>query len=326
MTNFKKKPASRIGAPISKSEWLQLTAAYKEKFSTQVPSVFISRELILKSVEGLSNVSGIQFVYGLADANEPASRRIILVPTYNRSNGESDIIRVLSQRGYLCDNGESVDFDKLLLLLGNHVSNFKGIEPGMVRSRLPRGYMWGIDKILKLLTVESSDGLVFHFGFNTSEPTPCRQHQNVLEVVDSNQKSLGVFMEWGQCNPPCVCPPDDPECNGFCIATYVARNDKDAERKLDELRAFRDTWLLNQPDGQSLYELYYFLSPGILNEMTGRPDEEVIRREIYENIFSKWLGLIRQEMFEEAKAFYINLMHNLARRFLVQEATTWALV
>ena len=321
MTNFKMKPASQIGAPISKQEFQQLTATYQEKFSGQVPSVFIRSELIMKSIEGLSNVSGIEFMYGLNDKDDEKSRRIILVPVYNRSSGESDIVRINSRNGYLCDNGEKVEFEGLLKLLGNHVSNFKGIEPGIVRSRVPRGYMWGINKILKLLKVDESGGLVFHFGFNNNITTTCRQHQNILEVVDNDQKSLGVFMEWGQCTPPCEpCPPNDPDCNGYCVATLVSKNDMEAESKLDELRAFRDTWLINQPEGPSMYELYYYLSFGIVKEMKDQPDQEAIFQDVYDRIFVKWLNLIRQQKFEEAKDFYIDLMYNLAKRFLVQEA------
>lgn len=322
MTNFKKKPASQIGAPISRQEYQQLTTDFQKRFPSQVPSVFISRELILRSIEGLSNVSGIEFVYGLNDSNDAASRSIILVPTYDRSNGQSGIVKVISGNGYFSSTGERIGFEKLLMLLGNHVTNFKGIEPGIVRSRIPRGYMWGINKLLKLLEVEGSAGLVLHFGFNTKETTGCRQHQNVLEVVDSNQKSLDVFMEWGQCTPPCTCPPDDPECHEFWVATYVGHADQDAESKMVELSTFRDTWLLNQPDGQSLYELYYFVSQSIVIEMKDHPDEEVIRQEVYDKIFSTWLNLIREKRFEEAKAYYIDLMYDLAGKFLVQETVT----
>jgi hypothetical protein len=325
MPHFKSKPASQIGAPISAREVQQLRSAFAERFPNQVPVVFISRELLLNSIAGIQDLSGIYFTYGLDDANNASSRRIIMVPARNRSNGESGMIQVISSKGYICDNGETISFDKLMQLLGNHVTNFTTIKEEIPLSKLPRGYFWGIDKVKKLLEVGQCAGVNFHFGYNPSLQAACRQFQMVLEVVDGSQKSLNVFMEYGQCEPPCT---DGTGTSGSdCIASVAAEKfSKDADNKLNELRAFRDNWLLQQENGQALYELYYFLSRPLVAEIQGRANQEAIWEDLYYNGFSPCLELIQQNRYDDAKACYVNLMNNLAKQFLVQEVTSDVLI
>ena len=325
MSNIKSKPASQIGAPISAGECQQLKANFEERFPTQVPSVFISREHILNSIEDVSDLSGILFVYGLNDANAASSRRIIMVPARNRSNGESGIIQVVSSRGYICDNGERIPFEKLMQLLGNHVTNFATVKEEIPLSKLPRGYFWGINKINKLLEVDQCAGLNFHFGYNPTLRAACRQFQMVLEVVGAGQKGLNVFMEYGQCDPPCT--DGTGTSSNDCVATVAAEKfSKDAGNSLDAVRAFRDNWLLQQENGQALYELYYFLSRPLVTEIMDRPDQEAIWADIYHKGFLPCLELIQQHRYEDAKVHYVRLMNNLANQFLVQEVSAAALI
>jgi hypothetical protein len=245
-----------------------------------------------------------------------------LIPTRNKVDGGSSAIRIVSRNGYICENGERVNLEQFFTLLSNHVDNIKRIETEIALSRLPKGYFWGIQKVLKLLEVKSCAGLVFHFGYNPAMPTAAQQFQNVLEVVDAAHKSLNIYMEYGQC----FCCTDPNPCSPECVATIAAEMFlKDAaESKLDVLRAFRDNWLLQQKDGQALYEMYYFLSPNIVAEIQNKPNQEVIWEQIYIE-FSKCLDLIKQNKYEEVKAYYINLMHNLANRFLLQETAVEAI-
>lgn len=129
-------------------------------------------------------------------------------------------------------------------------------------------------------------------------------------------------MEYGQC----FCCVDPNPCTGDCAASIAAEKYlKDAaESKLNVLRAFRDEWLLQQKDGQALYEMYYFLSPNIVAEIQSRPNQDILWEQVY-NEFSKCLDLIKQNKYEEVKAYYINLMHNLANRFLLQETAVNAI-
>jgi hypothetical protein len=325
MPHFKRKPASQIGAPISALECQQLKADFVDRFPGQVPAVFISREHILNSIAGISDLSGIHFTYGLNDANTASSRRIIMVPARNLSNGESGMVQVVSSKGYICDNGETIPFEKLMQLLGNHVTNFAAIKEEIPLSKLPRGYFWGIDKINKLLQVDECAGLNFHFGYNPTLRAACRQFQMVLEVVDADHNSQNVFMEYGQCDPPCT-GTEGPTSND-CVATVAAEKfAKDADNKLNELRAFRDNWLLQQENGQALYELYYFLSRPLVAEIQSRANQEAIWSAIYHNGFSKCLELVQQNRYEDAKVSYVNLMNNLAKQFLVQGVTADVLI
>jgi len=322
MTNVKRKPASLMGAPISAQECQELKAAFKERYADQVPSVFLSKELILKSIEGLSNLSGIIFSYGLNDAAVTTSRRITLVPTRNTSSGESAMIPVIDRNGYLSNNGERVDFEKFLTLSGNHVTDFKKAESEMSLTKLPRGYFWGINKIVNLLNVENCNGVIFHFGYNIAMQSPCRRFQSVLEAVDANNASLNTFMEYGNCTPPC--DPDDPTW----IFTIFAEkfSEEAADRDLNLLRAFRDNWLLKQENGQALFEMYYFLSPGIVDEINDSADNEAIWEDLFKNEYSTLLNSIKQNKFEEAQSVYVQMMNNLKERFLMQDAKSGVLI
>jgi hypothetical protein len=172
---------------------------------------------------------------------------------------------------------------------------------------------------MQLFEQEQAAGVVFHFGYNTSMLAVCRQFQCVLEVVDANRNSLNMFLEYGQCHPPCS---DETRVTGSdCIASIAAEKfAPEADEKLDVVRAFRDNWLLQQEGGLALYEMYYFLSPGIVAEIEDRPDQEAIWQDLYYNGFLKCLDLIEQQKPGEAKAFYIDLMRSLTRQFLSQGA------
>jgi hypothetical protein len=314
----KTKPASLIGAPISAQETQQLKKAFAEKYPGQVPSVFIGRELILNSIAGLSNVSGILFSFGLNDASASTSRTIAIVPCRDKQNGESGMIPVMGDRRYICDNGEEIDFDRLLTILANHVTNFRTAGTEIPLTKVPRGYFWGIKKLMPLLEVEHAAGVIFHFGYNPSMRAACRQFQCVLEVVDANRNSLHMFLEYGQCTPPC--DDDTGITSNDCVASIAAEKFvQEADEKLDVLRAFRDNWLLQQENGPALYEMYYFLSPFIVAEIKDRPGQEAIWKDIYNNGFSKCLDLIAQHQHEDAKAYYVNMMRNLAKQFLSQD-------
>jgi hypothetical protein len=84
--------------------------------------------------------------------------------------------------------------------------------------------------------------------------------------------------------------------------------------------------LLQQENGQALYELYYFLSRPLVIEIQDRADQETIWEAIYHNGFSPCLELIQQNRYEAAKVFYVDLMNNLAKQFLVQEVAAAVLI
>lgn len=322
MANFRKKPAASVGAPFSAQECHQLSAAFKAKYPTQVSSVFISKQLLLQCVEASPDASGIFFLFGLEDPTRPSSRRIFLVPTRACMNEESAIIRTVSPKGYLCDDGSRVVLDAAMQLLANHVSNFSSEESEIYHARLPRGYFWGIEKLSGLLGVESCAGVEFHFGFDAVPTRICRRYINVLEAVDDQRRSLNIFLEYGQCDPPC----DDPNDPKKCTITDAAQHFlKEPDTRLDQLRLFRDEWLLQQPNGQALYELYYFLSESLVAAINDRPDSDAIWHELYHADLSTCLQLIEEKRYEETKAWYVALMHSLAGRFLLQEATVGAL-
>ncbi|MEQ8167377.1 MAG: right-handed parallel beta-helix repeat-containing protein [Candidatus Eremiobacterota bacterium] len=98
--------------------------------------------------------------------------------------------------------------------------------------------------------------------------------------------------------------------NGCFIttATCLSLGKSDNCYELNRLRKFRDTWLIEQKDGERLIREYYSVAPLIVNTINTRADKHEIYKDIWDNYISLCLDLIEKEKFEEAKNLYIKLV------------------
>jgi hypothetical protein len=87
---------------------------------------------------------------------------------------------------------------------------------------------------------------------------------------------------------------------------------------LTVLRRFRDQWLLQQPNGQALVQIYYDKSPKLLAVIHRRHDEEEIFKLILNGIIMA-VEMIQQNEMKRAAEFYqtmsLSLEHAFARDF-----------
>lgn len=102
------------------------------------------------------------------------------------------------------------------------------------------------------------------------------------------------------------------------ITTAVCRTlgKPDNCSELNAFRAFRDSWLLNQPDGKQLVREYYADAPKIVSTINKRADWEIIYRDIWENYLSKCLKSINDMNYPDCKVKYVDMVNYLRRRYL----------
>lgn len=79
---------------------------------------------------------------------------------------------------------------------------------------------------------------------------------------------------------------------------------------------FRDTWLINQPDGKTLGEEYYRIAPSIVSAISKNPHQEMIYYSIWKVYLKPALEAIRQGAYPKAKRIYVAMVNTLKKRFL----------
>lgn len=111
---------------------------------------------------------------------------------------------------------------------------------------------------------------------------------------------------------------------GGCFITsacLAASPGPEAERVLETFRSFRDTYVLQQPDGYSLVFTYYQLAPRIVDsiERTGHAQE--IYMDLNKSLVEKCYELIARRRLSEALGLYQKVFLDLQERFLAFD--TW---
>ena len=88
--------------------------------------------------------------------------------------------------------------------------------------------------------------------------------------------------------------------------------------ELNVFRAFRDNWLLKQPDGEYLVDQYYNTAPAIVKAINSQSNRTDIYHNINEVYLKRCLDLIEKGKNEECKELYIKMME-----FLYKEQGKW---
>jgi hypothetical protein len=312
-TTQKPKTADYVGGFINREVYQSLTTQFSENFPSEVSSVFISKEVILQVLQSSESVSGIRFMYGLTDAENPKSRQLILVPCNMTSIDKTIPNSIILKDGYLTHEGESVTLNKTWMLFNNHVNRMATLLPNQRRKDLIRGCFFGINSLTALLQDENCIGINYYLGFNASHNILTERHQAVLEPLDFSMDSYGIFMDF---TAPCpnTCLDDDP-FGTFCIdSTSVLLNS--TENELDIHRNYRDNFLLKTEDGGAIFEMYYHVTPTLTESINFKPDNINIYNQLYQNSISKCTELINQEKYQDAKVVFIETMDELMEKFL----------
>jgi hypothetical protein len=86
-------------------------------------------------------------------------------------------------------------------------------------------------------------------------------------------------------------------------------------RELTAFRAFRDNWLIKQPDGQALITEYYCIAPGIVAAIDASGNQNAVYRSIWDTYLVECLRSIEVGDFTTCKGVYIKMVEELRRIF-----------
>lgn len=317
MITPKRAPLASIGKLIAAAEFQDLSKGFAAKFPEEAANVFLPKEALLDCIATYPGLSGISFRYGLSKAADPLSRKIIMAPCEHTTDGNGLPDLLLFRDGYVSSDHVKVSLDQFWQLAGNHVAHTYNGKHHFILSKVHRGYFWGINRLKTLLDLDECGGLIFHFGYNATHPNPLKRYQNILEVAGEDQQGRGIYMEYGQCNPPC----SDGGGTGICIVQELTHRHgkKTEEHQLDILRAFRDDYMLEQTNGYALYEMYYYLSRPIYLAIQALPEHEEIWLNLYRNELQQALTLIAERKMEQALALYEQIMQQLLYTYVLAE-------
>jgi hypothetical protein len=324
MLTPKRTPLASIGKLIAAAEFQDLSKGFAAKFPEETAAVFLPKQALLDCIATYPGLSGISFRYGLTNAADPLSRKIIMVPCEHTTDGNGLPDLLFFRNGYVSSDNVKVNLDQFWDLVGNHVEHTYNGKHHFILSKVHRGYFWGINRLKTLLDLDECGGLIFHFGYNNTHPNPLKRYQNILEVAGEDQQGRGIYMEYGQCNPPCDDDGGGVGTTGICILQELTGRygKKNAEHQLDILRNFRDDYMLEQPNGYALYEMYYYLSRPVFLAIQSQPDPGEIWRNLYSNELQQALTLIADKKMEQALTLYKQIMQRLLHTYVLTEKVT----
>lgn len=106
---------------------------------------------------------------------------------------------------------------------------------------------------------------------------------------------------------------------GSCfITTAVCGNlgKSDDCYELTAFRKFRDTWLVQQPDGKSLIDEYYKIAPQIVSNISHLKNSSAIYETIWKEYLAPCLSFIENDQNQSCKLLYIEMVTSLKKKYL----------
>jgi hypothetical protein len=300
----------QVGEFISESFYQELTENFQQKFPSEVRSVMLSR-LAVETVLSGENVSGIKFMNGLNDANDPSSRMLVLIPC-NYTVTASLPNSIINQHGFITNTGEIISLERTWQVLFNHVLNFKKLDPEMGYTKINRGAFMGKVLLTEFLTATTCNSIIYHFGYLAEENLP---YKLIIQPAD------GIKM-FGEMSIPCPggagCPTVTTS-NDPCALTRITTTmlGTETEGQLNTLRAFRDKILTDKFSGAEV-EKYYTISASLLEAIDKIQNKEVIFKGLYDKYIATSLNAINQNDEDTAFVLFQEAMQHLTETYLYQ--------
>ncbi len=104
----------------------------------------------------------------------------------------------------------------------------------------------------------------------------------------------------------------------WCYITTAAcqfRGMDDDCEELNMLRTYRDSYMMNKPDGEKLIREYYDVAPSIVKHINVRPDA----KQVYDGIWDEYIGPciedIRAGKMEECLTLYITMVQKMKDQY-----------
>jgi hypothetical protein len=319
-----KRPAEIVGELISREYARQLIDGFTKEYPNTPNKIFISCDLLNNAVKGLSNVSGIRFMYGMVSPNKPDTKIILLIPCNNTSGFNEIPNTIVQPQGYLNHRGELISLKQTWQFLYNHAVYTAAFQPELKFHKIVRGVFFGKESLGALLTeyTSAAAGIDFYFGYDETIAEVPQRHKPVLNPVHYDGKAYDVFMDVGHLCPPfCDCGwPGQPPCKEVCIVSNSIgqhSSKKEVQKdKEDIFRKFRDEYMLSDIESSPLVEMYYYVSPALVEAIQNTGTAKEIYISLYENEISKCNLLIADKKYNEAKELFEETMDKLMQQYL----------
>jgi len=300
----------QVGEFISESFYKELTENFQQKFPTEIRSVTLNRMAVETAMSG-ENVSGIKFMNGLEDANDPSSRILVLIPC-NYTVTASLPNSIINQYGFMTNTGEIISLERTWQVLFNHVLNFKKLDPEMSYTKINRGSFMGRVRLGEFLNATDCHNFIYHFGHLAEEDLP---YKLIIQPSDGMKMFIEQAMPCpGTAGCPAVTTSNDP-----CALTQITTTmlGSGAESQLNLLRTFRDKILTDKFSGVEV-EKYYTISASLLEAIDKTQNKEAIIKGLYDKYIATSLNAISQN--DEATAFVLfqEAMQHLTETYLYQ--------
>ena len=98
-----------------------------------------------------------------------------------------------------------------------------------------------------------------------------------------------------------------------CVAALGCLDDG---HELTVLRAFRDGWLKNQPDGEEMIHEYYQTAPKIVNAINTKPDSDEIYAGIFQEFIRPCVSYLEVGKNEDTLMLYRKMVEALTDKYL----------
>jgi hypothetical protein len=305
---------SEVGAFIDNAESNYLKGNFKKKYPDENRYVFIPKQVITRVFEENPNCSGIRFTYGLAKSGVAASKLLILVPCIDNQN--STLSPVLHSEGYSTNHGERISLLQAFEFMSNHVLHFKKEDSSLHLRQVPRSCFFGINKLKEIISPKEAEGINYHFGYDIAPEITdnSSRYRIVLEMIyHEGYEGIKIEMDQGG-----LCPPNCERGDGCLISSIANMQKLETEiikNKLDLYRQYRDNYLLNNESSEALVEMYYFISPAIVNTINKLPNRDKIYNDIYENEIKLCENLINSGENQKVQHFFERSLNTFISRF-----------
>lgn len=303
--------AENVGSYIDKSFYKGLSAAFHKQYPAMQATFAIRKELLMQVLSEAEPICGIRFMYGLMDPLNPKSVRLFLIPCIQLDPTDSIPKNLIRERGCIDHLGISHTLPELCRYISQFVSYRMQGDSRLAHKTTTRGGFFGKNSLMALLRYEKCAFLGYHFGLGGEVIKP------ILEPLNAAKKAFsGVYMDF---TSPCP-----PACGGerTCLVEHSA-NLRKAERKLEQIRWFRDHQLLQMPEGGLYYEMYYFISPLLMSALNQHKNGSMWLDQYDEDIIIPIEALLTKHAYAEAFDLLKTGLRALLDRF---EETRYALI
>ncbi len=302
-----------VGEPIQKGESSYLKEEFEKYFPFEKKNLLIKTELIKEVIVSNPDLCGIKFLYGLKDENDPETKIIFLVPC--KAKEDSPVLfHMMNPDGYFTHTGERMSLSEVWRYINNHVIRSRKLEPSLLLREVNRSVFFGLNQLNEMVSLNEVSFIKYHFGYDSSNNIErvSDRYRVVLEPFKSHNISFDIYIDHGELCPGGPCP-------DTCLLTEIAIqcNYTKAESELDIFRNYRDELIANENTNGGLVEMYYHISPVLIEQIRKEPNSRELYEKIYYNHFADAKALIESGKKEAARDLVGVIIQQMMNKYIL---------